>query len=148
MLPVTRIDTVLRCSPAEAFRLWTDSSAIQSWWGDANTYRTVGWVSDLRDGGSWRAEFEAVSGDRFGAGGGYTMVVDPTRLEWTWTPDWDPGVANIIAMTFATHGDGTVMGVSCSGFKDEAEQKAGEQGWREIIGWLEQHIALHEKPTA
>jgi uncharacterized protein YndB with AHSA1/START domain len=107
----------------------------------------VGWTSDLRNGGAWRAEFETASGDRFGAGGKYTTVIDPTRLEWTWTPDWEPSAINFIAMTFAANPDGTLLGVTCSGFKDEADRIAGEQGWREILGWLERYLSRRERPA-
>ncbi|MDB5722713.1 MAG: hypothetical protein JWP15_3331, partial [Alphaproteobacteria bacterium] len=80
----------LQCSPASAYRSWTDAETIIRWWASPGVYRVVAWKADLVEGGAWRVDFEAPDGARFGAGGAYIAVCAPGTLDWTWRADWDP----------------------------------------------------------
>lgn len=102
----------LTCSPEQAFNGFTDGSEIIRWWGDPAVYRTISWKADLRDGGAWRVEFETPDGSRFGAGGAYVVIDRPSRLDWTWTADWEPQVEKTISMTFLPAANGTAMTVA------------------------------------
>jgi uncharacterized protein YndB with AHSA1/START domain len=136
-----KISTQLHCSPAEAYRSWTDADEIVRWWGDPHMYRVVTWKADLVEGGVWRAGFEAADGAEFGAGGTYTAVSPPCTLEWTWRADWDPDVTTSLRMGFAANEGGTVLTLRSDGFSSHAAEKEAERGWREIAGWLQNYHA-------
>lgn len=136
-----KIECVLRCSPKEAFALWTDSEKLKKWWGDDNTYRTVEWTSDLVEGGTWSAVFEAPGGARFIASGEYQKVVDPDRLVWTWRPEWSPNTNSLIDMSFVEHREGTLFVLQNDDFADDAECSQAKQTWSKITEWLKTHLA-------
>jgi uncharacterized protein YndB with AHSA1/START domain len=129
------------CSPDRAFDGFTDRAKIVDWWGDSNVYKTVSWAADLRDGGSWRAEFEAPDGARFGAEGMYVSIDRPTRLKWTWKADWEPEVEKTIHMSFMPSPAGTKMIVATEGYLSAEAQSQDEAAWAMIVGWFNRAVS-------
>ena len=126
------------CSPHTAFEGFTDPERIVEWWGDPAVYRTKSWTSDLREGGRWRAEFEAPDGTSFGAEGEYRSIDRPTDLEWTWKADWQPEVEKTIRMMFKPSSAGTELVIQTMGYL--SEEAADEAAWVDIIGWFNRTI--------
>ncbi len=128
------------CSPHEAFDGFNDPRSIVEWWGDPAVYRTKSWTSDLREGGRWRAEFEAPDGTSFGAEGEYLSIDRPANLEWTWKADWEPEVEKTIRMMFKPSSAGTELVIETTGCPSEEAEAADEAAWVGILGWLNRTI--------
>lgn len=123
----------LCCSPETAFDGFTDLDSIIDWWGDPEVYQTVSWTADLREGGSWQAEFEALDGARFSAEGTYVSVDRPSSLHWTWKADWEPEAEKTIHMSFMASPRGTRMFVEIEGNISPEAQSQDEAAWTTII---------------
>ena len=143
----TRQDFEIACSAEAAFDGFTDAERILGWWHDRDAYRTVKWTSDLKEGGSWRAEFEAQEGSRFGAGGNYVVVERPERLDWTWRADWEPELEKMIRMTFTQHRAGVRMSVETMGHESAKQEQADLEAWSMIVTWFARSIAIAEGTT-
>jgi uncharacterized protein YndB with AHSA1/START domain len=128
----------LDCPPDRAFAAFTSADSILSWWGDDQNYRTCEWVSDLRPGGPWRAEFETATGQRFGASGEYLNVEPPTLVEWSWRADWEE-TPKRLSMEFKASESGTQLRARSEGNFNEQTEAEDRRGLSEILGWFAQH---------
>ena len=133
------LEIALPCSPAAAFRAWTDGAEILRWWGEDGVYRTIDWEADLQPGGRWLATFEG-DGATFTAQGEYLAVSAPDRLDWTWSADWAPGAVSTIAMTFSASPEGTRLRLRNFGFETAREAEESKEGWDQILGWLTAYL--------
>lgn len=130
----------IACSPDEAFDGFTNPERIVEWWGDPEVYRTKSWTADLREGGRWRAEFEASDGTCFGAEGEYVSINRPTRLDWTWKADWESEVEKTICMAFEPSSVGTTLVIETVGHSSREAERFDETAWATIISWFNRTI--------
>jgi uncharacterized protein YndB with AHSA1/START domain len=146
-------EVLVAASPGDAFRIFTEEIGI--WW----RRRTPYW-NDAERGLSIR--IEPGVGGRFieeydldtGAGyevGRVTAWEPGRRLALTWTQvGWPDGVSTDVEVTFEPSGDATLVRLHQSGF-DRVGPGAADfrdgyaAGWREVLGWLVEHVYERSK---
>jgi len=129
----------IQAPPERVFRALT-SDEVTHWWGSDDTYRTTGFVADVRVGGAWRAEGKSVEGQPFVVQGEYLELEPPRRIVQTWKPDWDSGVTTITYQIDAT-ALGTRVTVHHEGFAGRPDSCQGHSvGWERVLGWLSRHF--------
>ena len=132
-------------APPEA--VWdalTDPAQLASWWGSADTYRTLNWQVDLRPGGKWSSDSARVDGTQTGNVHGEYLEVDrPRLLVYTWRASWDDFAETLIRMELTPTSAGTHVKVRHSGFAERTSSGAGHsEGWKRVLGWLSAHPGL------
>jgi uncharacterized protein YndB with AHSA1/START domain len=135
--------------PERVFRALTESEEIVRWWGSPEAYRTETWTSDLRPGGTWRAEGRGADGAAFSVGGTFLEVDPPRRLVQTWNADWERGHETTLTYQLLATEAGTRLTVRHEGFAgrpDSCESHA--QGWNLVLGWLSRHVPASDVPSA
>jgi uncharacterized protein YndB with AHSA1/START domain len=123
-------ETVVACSPAEAWRWWTEPALLVRWMGSVAEV-------DLRPGGAMAMRWKD-----HGAHLARIEKIEPYRaFAWRWARPTDtepaPGNSTLVEFLFAPEGDGTRLRVIESGFAstDQSEEaqithvKENTQGW-------------------
>ena len=135
--PVRRSVDV-RCTPAEAFRLFTDE--IDSWWPLA--------THSIGEGGAEACFFEGNEGgkiyERHGDGtihvwGMVTAWEPPSRVVFSWHPGRDASTAQEVELRFTETGDGARIELEHRGWEILGEEavkirEGYETGWDFVLG--------------
>jgi uncharacterized protein YndB with AHSA1/START domain len=138
---------------AEVWRALTDPELIVQWWGDDKLYRMTEVEHELRPGGSafYAGKFvEGVQGGREFSATGVTRVVDaPVLLEYTRLYAGGIPVAEetLIRYELDERNGVTRVCVVHSGFRDESARDMHADGWRRVLGYLENHFQEIKSPT-
>jgi uncharacterized protein YndB with AHSA1/START domain len=128
------------------FSALTNPEEVVRWWGSDELYRTKTWTSELKVGGSWRADGVSADGTPFGVTGEYLEIDPPRKLVQTWKPDWDRGLVTTLTYLLEPIADGTRLTVRHEGFLGRAESCRGHaEGWTKVLAWLTAHV---EPPAA
>lgn len=128
--------------PARVFEALTRPEEITRWWGSAETYRTTGWESDLRVGGTWRSRGQSADGSTFTVGGEFLEVAPPHTLAFTWRPDWDAGNVTTVRYRLDPIEGGTRLTLRHDGFAGRPETcRDHTSGWELVLNWMAQHVA-------
>ena len=123
--------------PAKIFAAWTEAPHVLAWWGDVNEFRTIAFESDLRVGGRWRAQFEAVTDKSLSSlAGEYRRVERPHFLSFTFEASWDPGSVTLVDLEFRASGTGTLVKLRHSGFGDGETAAGSKEVWNATLDWL------------
>ena len=143
----TILATVDIAVPGE--RVWKalTSEEVTRWWGSPETYQTSGWTADVRVGGRWEATGKMSDGRLFSVGGEYLEVDRPTRLVYSWKPDWDGGAVTTVSYQLEPISGGTRVTLRHDGFAGRADsQRNHARGWEAVLGWLARHLMPAEAP--
>jgi uncharacterized protein YndB with AHSA1/START domain len=128
--------------PERVFRALVDGADVVRWWGSDTTYRTTAWTSDVRVGGTWRAEGRSVGGDAFAVGGTFLEVDPPRKLVQTWIPSWMEGEGTTLTYRLDAIEGGTRLTLRHDGFAARpAACRSHTAGWEMVLGWLEGFLA-------
>ena len=130
-----------RAGPERVFDAWTLAAEIASWWRDPDEFATEIWEGDLRPGGAWRVVFRGADGGKSSASGVYREVQRPSRLSFTWKPDWDDDPPTLIAFEIAPMRDGARLTLTHSGFSSEQAREDNAGAWDGPMAMVAAHLA-------
>jgi uncharacterized protein YndB with AHSA1/START domain len=130
-------------APAEAvFDAWTSPEVMCRWWHAGPDWETPEAEVDLRVGGKVRVVMRAADGSEVEAGGEYTLIEPPHRLEMTWAFSDDPsGTQQLIELAFSESEGSTTVVMVNSGIATDERRDAQDYGWRGCIDELERALA-------
>jgi uncharacterized protein YndB with AHSA1/START domain len=138
---------------AEVWRALTDPKWIVQWWGDPRLYHMTRVKHELRPGGSVFYGGKFVGGVQDGrefSATGVTRIVDaPTLLEYTRLYDDGIPIAEetLIRYELDERNGVTRVCVAHSGFQDEQAREIHADGWRRVLGYLENHFQKMKQST-
>ena len=131
---------------AEVWRALTDSNGIMQWWGDPTLCHMTRVEHELRPGGSafYGGKFvEGVQGGREFSATGLTRIVDaPKLLEYTRLYACGIPVAEETVIRYELDERNGVprVCVTHSGFQNAQARDQHADGWRRVLGYLENHF--------
>jgi uncharacterized protein YndB with AHSA1/START domain len=129
-------------APAEAvFDAWTSAEVMRRWFHCASDWETPEAEVDLRVGGTVRVVMRRPDGTEVGAGGEYTLIDRPRRLEMTWTFDDEPSNRQVIELTFSESEGSTTVVMVNSGISTDERRDGQEGGWHGCFDELERMLA-------
>ena len=138
---VVRIERTFEASVEEVFDAWTNEEVIRRWFRPRSGWREASAEVDLRVGGAIRVVMRDPDGDPVGAGGEYTAIERPRRLEFTWTFDDDPSNQQLIEIEFTEQDDGTRVVFVNSEISDPERRDSQYDGWTPCIDNKERVLA-------
>src|SRR5665213_1842303 len=124
----------IRAPRAKVYEAWTDPQIMRLWFGSA-TMQCTSSSLDPRVGGAYRLELtrkpEVAPEDASCQGhvssvatGRYTQVVPNELLQFTWSPDFNPGEESLVTASLRDVHDGTEITVRHEKFLSEASRDA------------------------
>jgi uncharacterized protein YndB with AHSA1/START domain len=128
MLLFTRVFDAPR---SVVFRAWTDPKQLAQWWAPEG-FSVAFLEMDVRPGGAWRKCMRSPEGIDYWRHGVYREIVEPERLVFTYISDdpaSDPDHKTIVTITFAHHGDKTLMTFRQAEFESVAARDSHRHGW-------------------
>jgi uncharacterized protein YndB with AHSA1/START domain len=131
---------------AEVWRALTDPELIVQWWGDDKLYHMTKVEHELRPAGCvfYGGKFVkgVQAGREFSATGVTRSVESPVLLEYTRLYDGGVPVAEetLIRYELDERNGVTRVCVTHSGFQDEEARETHADGWRRVLGYLENHF--------
>jgi uncharacterized protein YndB with AHSA1/START domain len=130
-------------APAEAvFDAWTSPEVMRRWWHAGPDWETPDAEVDLRVGGKVRIVMQRSDGFEVEAGGEYTLIERPHRLQMMWTFSDDPsGTRQLIELAFSESEGSTTVVMVNSGIATDERRDAQDHGWRGCFDELEQALA-------
>ena len=99
---------------------------------------------DVRPGGHWRKCMRSPEGRDYWREGVYREIVAPERLVFTYLSDdpvGSPDHETLVTVTFAAHGDQTLMTLRHSGFDTVSARNSHNDGWSSCIERFARYIA-------
>jgi uncharacterized protein YndB with AHSA1/START domain len=142
---VVRVQRRFAASRERVFDAWTDEAVLRDWWSAMPTMSPGAIEVDLREGGRYRMEMVADSGEVHTVVGRYREVRRPERVVYTWTwennEDAMSGSAEtLVEVEFAVDGDGTLVTLTHSGFGNDEIAGLHEHGWNGTLEELAKHL--------
>jgi uncharacterized protein YndB with AHSA1/START domain len=138
---------------AEVWRALTDPELIVQWWGDEKLYHMTRVEHELRPGGSafYGGKFVAgVQGGREFSATGVTRIVEaPTLLEYTRLYAGGIPIAEETLIRYALdeRNGATRVCVAHLGFQTAQGRDGHADGWRRVLGYLENHFQAGKQST-
>jgi uncharacterized protein YndB with AHSA1/START domain len=137
---VVRVQRRFDAPPERVFDAWTDEAVLRDWWSAMPSMAPGSIEVDLREGGRYRMEMIADSGEIHTAVGEYREVHRPARVVYTWSWEGNDDAmrgseGTLVEVEFVADGDGTLVTLTHSGFDSDAIAELHEHGWN---GTLEQ----------
>ncbi|MEP6813261.1 MAG: SRPBCC domain-containing protein [Actinomycetota bacterium] len=131
---VVRVQRRFEAPRERVFDAWTDPKVLREWWAAMPTM-TPGEIDvDLREGGRYRMQMRAETGEVHTVVGEYTEVRRPDRIAYTW--EWETNdkamagsASSLVEVEFAADGDGTSVTLTHSGFGSPEVAGMHEHGW-------------------
>ncbi len=131
---------VIRAPRSRVYEAWTNPEILKQWFGPVNTYCPEATL-DVRVGGAYRiavistpeSAASAATAEseqrRATAVGSYTMIVPDTLLQFTWSPNWNPGEQSIVTITFKEVEGGTELTLVHENFNTQESRDGHYKGW-------------------
>jgi uncharacterized protein YndB with AHSA1/START domain len=123
---------------ARVFEAWTRPEILQQWFGPSDV--TVPAASlDLREGGSYRIEFQTLGGERLVVAGTFKEIREPERLSFTWSWEEDddtPSHDTLVTLDFRAAGSSTELTLTHENFASQASRDRHSEGWSETLDKL------------
>ena len=129
----------IRSPRAKVYEAWTDPQIMSMWFG-SSTMQCTSSSLDPRVGGTYRLELarkpEVAAADASCQGhvssvatGRYTQVVPNELLQFTWSPDFNPGEESLVTVSLKDAPGGTEVTLRHEKFSSEASRNAHQNGW-------------------
>ena len=125
------------------FRAWAESKQAMQWWGPEG-FTVVVLEMDVRPGGHWRKCMRSPEGRDYWREGVYREIIVPERLVFTYLSDdpvGSPDHETLVTVTFAAHGDQTLMTLRHSGFDTVSARDSHNDGWSSCIERFARYVA-------
>ena len=127
---------VVSAPRTEVYQLWTDAERMPEWILAGGTA-----TLDVRVGGKYHLDMH-YKGKSYPHNGEYLEVSPPERLVFTWISEGTNWKPSIVTIELIERGDKTEVVLTHEGLPDDAEStQSHEQGWIEILEWLERLVA-------
>lgn len=140
-----RCEMEIAASPERVFEALTTPEQLMAWWADDTLYRVEAWRFDRVVGGEWRFEGIDSRGRRFSAHGEIIELTYPTRLRYSWIPDWEELPATEVRFELVRQAGGTRLRFSHTGFRvNGSGLEAHYHGWQ----WVLAGLAAYLRPPA
>lgn len=120
---------------AEVYALWTDAERMPAWILDGGSA-----TLDVRVGGKYHLDMH-YQGKSYPHDGEYLEVTPPERLVFTWISEGTNWKPSIVTVELTDLGERTEVVLTHEGLPDSDAAISYEQGWNEILQWLEKVIA-------
>jgi uncharacterized protein YndB with AHSA1/START domain len=146
LLEQTRI---IRASRSRVYEAWTNPEVMQQWFGPVNMACPSA-VLDVRTGGSYRIEMRGTldpaqaqrpnesSAHVTAAVGTYTKVIPNELLQFTWTPEWNPGEQSLVTVSLKDAPGGTEITLRHENLLTESSRDGHTHGWSGCLVKLNQ----------
>lgn len=129
-------EITIRAPAARVFDALTRPEERVTWWGAEGRFQATSMESDLRPGGQWSMRGRGPNGKTFLIRGEYRIVAPPTRLAFTWLPDWQEEPLETLVQFDLTESDGvTHVRLTHSGLTSD-RARTSHRGWPDILAWL------------
>ncbi|MCC4909548.1 SRPBCC domain-containing protein [Microbacterium sp. cx-59] len=123
--------------PADVFEVWVDPESLRHWYAPVE-----GWVVGSAEvspgvGGSYTVTFgPPPEGDAYREHGTYTAFDAPHHLAWTGTLEGEGDLTLRTEVTFAAHGEGTLVTLTEQELPDDATAEEHTEGWTTALKHL------------
>ncbi|MGD2067861.1 MAG: SRPBCC family protein [Gemmatimonadota bacterium] len=136
------VEEVVVEAPIErVFRALSSPGEVPLWWRAEGQYETTAAEIDLRPGGRYRLSGTSERLGTFEVGGTYLVVDPPTRLVFTWRPDWDEDARNSkVEIHLEEVSAGTRVRVTHTGFATTDARDGHAGGWPNVLHRLSIHV--------
>lgn len=136
------VEQIVVAAPIErVFRALSSPDDIPLWWRVEGEYETTRAEVDLRPGGRYRLSGTSERLGTFEVGGTYLAVDPPTRLVFTWRPDWEEGARDSkVEVTLEETPAGTLVRVTHTGFATAGARDGHAGGWPNVLRRLSAHV--------
>jgi uncharacterized protein YndB with AHSA1/START domain len=132
-----RIERTFDAPAEDVFDAWTSTEVIRRWFKPAKDWQEPSAEVDLRPGGAIRVVMRGPDGTEVGAGGEYTLIDRPHRLEFTWTFDDDPSNQQMIELEFTEQDGATTVLFVNSNISHEKKRDEQYGGWQTCFDNME-----------
>jgi len=137
---------MVRGTPEDVFRAWTEPGQIRQWWGPAGV-TCQDCTVELRVGGAYRIANRMPDNTILWISGEFLRIEPPDLIEYTWRRG-DPAAGTAdsgerVTVRFIARGDGTEVLVAHSRIATQADYASHDLGWRACLEGL---TAFLEKP--
>jgi uncharacterized protein YndB with AHSA1/START domain len=118
----------------EVYALWTDEKRMPEWILAGGSARL-----DVRVGGTYHLDMH-YEGKSYPHDGEYLEVKPPERLVFTWISEGTNWKPSIVTVELTDMGERTEVVLTHEGLPDKDNASSHEQGWTEILEWLEKLV--------
>ena len=116
-------------TPEEVFAQWIDPEALKDWFAP-ETYTGLSSAADPREGGAWRVEFQAPTGERLIEHGIYKEIVPHSKLVMTLHQSFKADAPELtILVSLEPASGGTLMHFRQTGFVSPDHRDGVAEGW-------------------
>jgi uncharacterized protein YndB with AHSA1/START domain len=131
------VEIVIESEPQAVFDALTDSAQVMLWWRSPDFYEVTDFHFERRKGGSWHMAARGSNGKAFTVKGSVLEYEAPTRLTFTWNPDWQDIEPTTVEITLRLVPAGVHLRLIHSGFAhDKPGYESHLHGWPHVIRWL------------
>lgn len=129
----------------QLYKAWITPEDLKQWWQPSeNHLKTV--ELDVREGGSFRYEFETKEGQpAVVITGDYKEVKPNERLVYTWNWDVPNGDAkksdHQLTIEFQSTGSGSKLSVTQENFQEQEAVNSHQQGWDKSLNDLHDYLS-------
>jgi uncharacterized protein YndB with AHSA1/START domain len=125
---------VVSAPRAEVYALWTDAKRMPEWILDGGSA-----TLDVRVGGKYHLDMR-YQGKSYPHDGEYLEVSPPERLVFTWISEGTNWKPSIVTIELVDLGERTEVVLTHEGLPDQDSTISHEQGWKEILDWLDRLV--------
>ena len=127
---------VVSAPRTEVFQLWIDAERMPQWILDGGTA-----TLDVRVGGKYHLDMH-YQGKSYPHDGEYLEISPPERLVFTWISEGTNWKPSIVTIELIERGEKTEVVLTHEGLPNDPDSaKSHEQGWIEILEWLERLVS-------
>lgn len=133
--PELTVSRLIDAPPALVFKAWTEQAHAARWWGPQG-FSAVSCRLDGRLGGEFRIAMRAPDGRIYTKRGVYRTFVPPDLLVFTYAwenADGHLGQEMHVTVTFAAHGEKTLLALHQTGFEGVADRDGHRDGWTSCL---------------
>ncbi|MEP0518823.1 MAG: SRPBCC domain-containing protein [Hyphomicrobiales bacterium] len=138
------IRRVVRGTPDQVFKAWTEAEHIQKWWGPAHI-SCPQCEMDLRVGGAYRIANLLPDGSTIWIIGRFLKIERPHLLSYSWqsgsSPEHGDKAQEQVTVRFVSHGDKTEVIVEHRHIADEKTQTSHTNGWTGCLDGIEAYCS-------
>ena len=142
---VLRLQRRFEAPRERVFDAWTNPEVLREWWSAMPTMTPGEIEVDLREGGRYRMQMRADTGEVHTVVGEYREVRRPERLAYTWT--WESNAdamvgsaGTVVEVDFAEDSGGTLVTLTHSGFTNAEVRAMHEHGWNGTFDCLARYL--------
>lgn len=129
---------VIDAPRAAVFEVWTTPEHLSQWWGPTG-FTLPECEMDFREGGAFRFQMRAPSGDDHWLRGVFREIVEPERIVFTFawgTAEQATGPETLVTVTFEEKSGKTTLTLRQTGLESDASAHEHSDGWAQQLDRL------------